>query len=357
MSEVTTTVKQSGPTAGLEGWLLTGASTAGIVLIAFLLGAVLILITGANPLQAYGALLYAAFGTTNGFAETMVKATPLILAGLGVMVAYRAQFWNIGAEGQIYLGSIMATIAGISFRGLPLLLHLPLMLLAGMLGGALWGFIPGVLKARYRVNEVITTLLLNYIAIGLTSYLVHNPLRDQSSGIPISPQLAESAWLPILIPRTRFHLGIVLAVVAAFLVHWLLTRTVLGYQIRAIGDGLRAARTGGIHVQRTIVLTMLISGALAGLAGAVEIAGVQHRLVEGFSPGYGYLAIAVALLGGLNPFGVVLAGILFAALLNGADAMQRTADVPVTVVFVIEGLVILFVAARFQIRLKRAGNA
>lgn len=357
MSDATTPVKQSSLSPRLGNWLLAETATVLIVLLAFLLGAVLILITGANPVEAYGALLYAAFGTTNGFAETMVKATPLILAGLGVMVAYRAQFWNIGAEGQIYLGSIFATIVGISLTSLPLLILLPLTMLAGMAGGAFWGLIPGVLKARYRVNEVITTLLLNYIAIGLTSYLVHNPLRDQSSGIPISPQLAEAAWLPILIPRTRFHLGIVLAVLTAFLMHWLLKRTVLGYQIRAIGDGRQAAQTGGIHVARTIVLTMLISGALAGLAGAVEIAGVQRRLVEGFSPGYGYLAIAVALLGGLNPFGVVLAGILFAALLNGADAMQRTAGVPVTVVFVIEGLVILFVAARFQIRLKRSGNA
>lgn len=354
MSNATTPMQKTGPPARGNSRLLTLGATLGIVLLAFLLGAMLILITGANPIQAYGALLYAAFGTTNGFAETMVKATPLILAGLGVMVAYRAQFWNIGAEGQIYVGSILATIAGIWLRGLPLLIHLPLTLLAGMLGGALWGFIPGFLKARFRVNEVITTLLLNYIAIGLTSYLVHTPLRDQASGIPISPQLAASAWLPILIPRTRFHFGIVLAVVMAFLVYWLLTRTVLGYQIRAIGDGRRAAQTGGINVPRTIILTMLISGALAGLAGAVEIAGVQHRLVEGFSPGYGYLAIAVALLGRLNPFGVTLAAVLFAALLNGADAMQRTAGVPVTVVFVIEGLVILFVAARIQLRRRRA---
>jgi general nucleoside transport system permease protein len=357
MSDAPTTIQRPGPSPRVSNWLSTGAVTLGIVVLAFLLGAILILLTGANPIRAYSALLYAAFGTTNGFAETMVKATPLILAGLGVMVAYRAQFWNIGAEGQIYLGSILATIVGISFRGLPLIIHLPLTLLAGMAGGALWGFIPGFLKARYRVNEVITTLLLNYIAIGLTGYLVHTPLRDQASGIPISPQLAISSWLPILIPRTRFHLGIILAILAAFLVHWLLTRTVLGYQIRAIGDGRRAAQTGGIHVARTIVLTMLISGALAGLAGAVEIAGVQHRLVEGFSPGYGYLAIAVALLGRLNPFGVVLAGILFAALLNGADAMQRTAGVPITVVFVIEGLVILFVAARVQIRLRRSSRA
>ena len=353
MTDATTPLAESGPALRNHDWLWSGATTFGIVLLAFLIGAVLILITGANPVEAYGALLRAAFGSANGFAETMVKATPLILAGLGVMVAYRAQFWNIGAEGQIYLGSILATIVGVSLRGLPLLIHLPLTLLAGVAGGALWGFIPGLLKARFRVNEVITTLLLNYIAIGLTSYLVHNPLRDQASGIPISPQLAESAWLPILLPRTRFHLGIVLAIAAAALIHFLLTRTVLGYRIRAIGEGRRAAQTGGIQVGRTIVLTMILSGALAGLAGAVEIAGVQHRLVEGFSPGYGYLAIAVALLGGLNPFGVTLAAILFAALLNGADAMQRTAEVPITVVFVIEGLVILFVAARVSLRRPR----
>jgi simple sugar transport system permease protein len=320
---------------------------------AFLLGAILILIIGANPLQAYGILLQTAFGSINGFAETMVKACPLLLAGLGVAVAFRARFWNIGAEGQIYAGGITAALTGIYLAGLPALLHLPLTLLAGFIGGGLLGSIPGYLKARLKVNEVITTLMLNYIVIGFASYLVHGPLRDRASGITISPQLAAAAWLPIIIPRTRFHLGILLAVLAAVLFYLLLDRTVLGFQIRAIGENIRAARIAGIRVEGITIWAALLSGALAGLAGAVEVAGVQHRLVEGFSPGYGYLAIAVALLGNLKPLAIVPAAILFAALLNGAEAMQRAAGVPVSVIYVIEGLVIVFVS----IRLPRAEGA
>ncbi len=327
----------------MPGWL----STIVIVLMALAVGAVLILVTGANPVTAYRALVVSAFGSVNGFAETMVKACPLLLAGLGVTVAYRARFWNIGAEGQIYAGGILAAIAGIYITGLPAIIHLPLTVLAGALGGAIWGFFPGFLKARLKVNEVITTLMLNYIIILLTSYLIHDPMRDRASGITISPQLLRTAWLPTVIPRTRFHAGILLALLMAVVIFWLLKKTVLGFQIRAVGENERAARVAGINAQRTIILTMMLSGALAGLAGAAEVAGLQHRLVDEFSPGYGFLAIAVALLGNLEPLGVVLSSILFAALLNGADAMQRAASVPVPVIFVVEGLVIVFVAARF----------
>lgn len=328
---------------GMPGWL----STVAIVLLALAIGALLILATGADPVVAYQALVVSAFGSVNGFAETMVKACPLLLAGLGVTIAYRAKFWNIGAEGQIYAGGIVAAAVGIYVTGLPAIIHLPLTVLAGALGGALWGFFPGYLKARLKVNEVITTLMFNYIVILLTSYLVHGPMRDRASGITISPQLQLSAWLPTVIARTRFHAGILLALLMAVVVFWLLHKTVLGFQIRAVGENERAARVAGINVSRTIVWTMVLSGALAGLAGAAEVAGLQHRLVDEFSPGYGFLAIAVALLGNLEPLGVVLASILFAALLNGADAMQRAAAVPVPVIFVIEGLVVVFVAARF----------
>ncbi|MFB0546356.1 MAG: ABC transporter permease, partial [Anaerolineae bacterium] len=224
---------------------------------------------------------------------------------------------------------------------------LPLTLLAGTVGGALWGLIPGYLKARVKVNEIISTLMLNYIVIELTSYLVHSPMRDKASRITISPQLSQAAWLPIIIPRTRFHLGILLAVGVAYMLYLLLNKTVLGFQIRAVGENTRAAWVAGIPVERTIIWTMILSGAVAGFAGAAEVSGIQHRLVEEFSPGYGYLAIAVALLGELEPLGVVLSSILFAALLNGADAMQRAASVPVPVIYVIEGLAIIFVAARF----------
>jgi general nucleoside transport system permease protein len=327
-------------------------SIALIILLAFLLGALLILAIGANPLQAYWILLQTAFGSANGFAETMVKACPLLLAGLGVAVAYRARFWNIGAEGQIYAGGTAAALTGIYLGELPALIHLPLTLLAGLLGGGILGLIPGYLKARLKVNEVITTLMLNYIVIGFASYLVHGPLRDRASGITISPQLAASAWLPIIIPRTRFHLGILLALLAAGLIYLLLDRTVLGFQIRAIGENVRAARIAGIRVEWVTIWAVLLSGALAGLAGAAEIAGVQHRLVEGFSPGYGYLAIAVALLGNLKPLTIIPSAILFAALLNGAEAMQRAAGVPVSMIYVIEGLVIIFVSVRLLRRLE-----
>lgn len=339
---ISTTLRNWKAPMEMPGWL----STIVVVVLAFLIGGLLILAIGANPIQAYLALADAAFGSVNGFAETMVKACPLLFAGLGISLAYRAQFWNIGAEGQIYAGGILAAVVGIYLKGFPMAVHLPLTLLAGLAGGAVWGFIPGILKARLRVNEIITTLMLNYIMIQLTAYLVHVPMRDMSSGITISPQLMSSAWLPMVIPRTRFHLGILLAVGAALLFHWVIYKTVLGYQIRAVGENRRAARLAGIRVEQIIVWTVVLSGALAGLAGAAEVSGVQRRLVEDFSPGYGYLAIAVALLGNLEPIGVIFSSILFAALLNGADAMQRAVAVPVPVIYVIEGLVIIFIAIR-----------
>jgi ABC-type uncharacterized transport system permease subunit len=328
--------------AEIPSWL----STVLIVILAFMLGGLVILAIGADPIVAYASLLQAAFGDINGVAETMVKACPLMLAGLGIAMAYRAKFWNIGAEGQIYAGGILAAVIGIHLAGLPRVFLLPGTLLAGMLGGTLWGFIPGLLKARLKVNEVITTLMMNYIIIQLTAYLVTGPMRDTSSGITISPQLDQAAWLPIIIPKTRFHLGILLAIGSAFLMSWLIYKTVLGFQVRAVGEQSRTARFAGIPVERTIIWTMIISGALAGLAGGIEVSGVQHRLVEAFSPGYGYLAIAVALLANLEPIGVILSSILFAALLNGADAMQRAAAVPIPVIYVIEGIVVLFIAIR-----------
>lgn len=325
-------------------------STLGIIGAAFFVGALLILAIGVNPFKAYGALLIAAFGSINGLSETLIKACPLLLAGLGVAVAYRASFWNIGAEGQIFAGGIVAAVVGLYLPELPVWIHLPLVLLIGMLGGALLGFFPAVLKARLKVNEVITTLMLNFVMIELTNYLLNKPMRDMVSGINISPQLAQNAWLPIIIPRTRFHLGIFLSVIVAGIMFLLLSKTVLGFRIRAVGESTRAARIAGIPVERVIVLSVVISGALAGLAGATEIAGVHHRLVPLFSPGYGYLAIAVALLGNLEPLGIVFSSVLFAALLNGGDAMQRFADVPIPVIFVIEGLVIIFVTAKLFIR-------
>jgi simple sugar transport system permease protein len=321
-----------------------------VVLASFLLGAGLMLIYGADPLVAYKALLESAFGSVLGLSETMVKACPLILAGLGTAVAFRCKFWNIGSEGQIYIGGIMVTLVGTLPLPLPAIFHLPLAILAGFLGGAVYAFIPAFLKGKLKINEVITTLMLNYIAIHFVSFLVHGPMEDVNGYLPLSKKLLPAATLPVIIPRTRFHLGIVLAILASFLVYFLIWKTILGYRIRAVGLNEKAARVGGINPLSTLLWAGCISGGLSGLAGTMEIAGIQYRLMENFSPGYGFLAIAVALVGNLRPLGVIVASILFAALLSGSKAMQSTANVPATIIYVIEGFVIMIISARVLVR-------
>lgn len=314
---------------------INGFGTVFIVLLAFMTGGILILIIGEDPVKAYMVLIKGAFGDKNGFAETIVKMCPLLLAGLSVAIALRTNFWNVGAEGQIYAGAILTGVVSIYVKSLPPLIHLPLSLMAGALGGAIWAFFPAILKAKWKVNEVITTLMMNYIMIFLFSFLIDGPMRDMVSGLNISPQLQKTAWLPILLARTRLHSGIIIAVVVAIILAIVITKTVLGYQIRVVGDTPRAARFAGIDVEGTMVKAVLISGMLAGLAGAIEITGIQHRLIQGFSPGYGFLGLAVALLANLHPIGAILSSLLFAALLNGADAMQRWASVPIAMVAVI----------------------
>ncbi|NPV76101.1 MAG: ABC transporter permease [Anaerolineae bacterium] len=317
-----------------------------IVLLAFVLGGFVILGIGADPIAAYAALIKSAFGNVNSIAETLVKACPLLLAGLAITLAFRAEFWNIGAEGQLYMGGVLAAVVGIYFTGLPPAVHIPLALIAGVLGGAIAGFIPVILKAKLRVNEVITTLMLNYIIILFTSYLDQGPMSDPIIKAGISRRLLETSWIPIMIKGTRFHWGIPLALLITILIAFLLSKTMLGFQIRAVGENARAARVAGVSINKTIIWTMILSGALAGLAGGIEISGVQHRLIERFSPGYGFLAIAVALVGRLSPIGVIFSSVLFAALIAGADTMQRVAGVPIPVVYLIEGLVIIFASIR-----------
>ena len=318
------------------------ATPVGIVLPAFLIGGIIIWAIGANPIKAYTVLIISAFGSLNSIAETLVKACPLILAGLAISVAFRAQFWNVGAEGQIYSGAVLATVVGVYAKGLPAAIHIPLALISGVVGGVLAGIIPGIMKARLRVNEVISTLMLNYIILDFTSYLVHGPLKDTASNLSISPSMLKSAILPIMIPHTRLHWGIPLAIAIAFLISFLINKTSLGFQIRTVGENPRAARVAGISIERTLIWTMMISGGLAGLAGAIEIMGVQYRLLEDFSPGYGFLGIAVALVAKLSPIGVIFSSIIFAALLNGANTMQSIASVPIPVIYIIQGLVVIF---------------
>ncbi|MFN6563671.1 MAG: ABC transporter permease [Nostoc sp. ChiSLP01] len=311
---------------------------------ALLVGAILILCARANPIVAYTALFQESLSTYFGLGNTLNKMTPLLFTSLGVLVALRAGQFNIGGEGQIYLGALGSTLIGLYVQGLPGLIHIPLSLLAGFFLGAVWGWIPGYLKAVRGVNEVIATLLLNYIAVNLVSYLVQNPLKAPAAPSPYSPLIAKSAQLPIILPGSLAHAGILLALIAAGILWVLLVRSPLGYQIAAVGFNPNAARYAGISVQRTIMLVMALAGGLAGLAGGTEVMGLKFRLFEQVSPGYGFDAVAIAFLSRGSVFGVLLTSLFFAALRSGANVMQRSAGVPVTVVYAIQGMAVLFIA-------------
>ncbi len=327
----------------IKGFLpsLTGPVIA--LLLAFSVAAVIMMLSGANPVIAYQSMFYGAFGSIGSTAETLVKATPLMLCGVGLTVAYRTGMISVGAEGQMVMGGLTATLAGLAFPGLPAIIIIPLMMLAGMLGGAALASIPGFLKAKLGVSEVINTIMLNYISIFFVAFLLDGPLREPPGYFPQSAQISKAGWLPTIIPGTRLHIGVLFALASAFIVYFILWRLPLGFQMRAVGFNQSAAKNSGIKVGRNLVLSLALSGAFAGLAGMVEIAGIQHRLLNGFSSEYGFDAMAVALLGKLHPAGIVVAAIFFAALRVGANMMQRTVQVPASLVFVIQGLVILFV--------------
>ncbi|MCL1472616.1 ABC transporter permease [Argonema antarcticum] len=328
-------------------WLLLSPIVA--IASALLVGAVLIALSGTNPVTAYTVLFTESLANYYGFGSTLTKTAPLLLAGLGVLTALKAGQFNIGGEGQIYMGGLGSTLVGLYLQGLPALIHLPLALLGGFLFGAVWGGIPGYLKAVRGVNEVITTLLLNYIALNLVGYLVHEPLIEPGAPSAYSPLIAQSAWLPIILPKTQAHAGILVGLIAAVILWVVFARSPLGYQIEAVGLNPVAARYSGMSVERTIIIVMALAGGLAGLAGSSEVMGLKHRLFEQFSPGYGYDAIALAFLSRGNIAGIVATSLFFGALRSGANVMQRSADVPVTVVYAIQGLTVLFIAISFAI--------
>jgi len=320
------------------------------VLLALLLGMVLVRLAGANPLRAYGELLRGAFADVFGFATTLVKTTPLLLAGLGVAVALRAGLFNIGAEGQIYLGGLAAALVGLYLHGLPPLMHIPLVLVAAFIAGGVWAIVPVLLKVFRGVNEVITTLLMNYVGILLVSFIVGGPLIEPGAPYPYTRPLAPSTTLPVIVPGTDAHAGILLAIVLAVVLHVLFTRTSLGFQLRSVGANPAASAAAGMNVRATLVLAMVVGGGLAGLAGATEVIGLKHRLFENFSPGYGYDAIVVAFLSNGQPLGVVAMAFFFGALRSGANIMQRSVGIPVAIVFAIQGLAVLFLAASLAIQ-------
>lgn len=291
---------------------------------------------------ALSALWSGAFGSWYAFTSaTLVRAVPLTLIGLGIAIAFRAGAFNIGAEGQFYAGAIAATWVGLHVAGRPPLLAAGVLLLAAALAGAAWIAVPVWLKLRFGVIEVISTLLLNFVAESLVSLMVTGPLQERNRIYPQSDAIAESARLPLL-GGTRLHAGFLLAIIGALILWFLFTRTLWGFRLRAVGVGPRAAEvSGGIDSQRMGAAALFLSGAMAGLAGGVEVSGVSYALFQNLSPGYGFTGIAVALLGGLHPAGVLLAGILFGGLEAGAGAMQRDAGVPAVAVYVVEAVIII----------------
>ena len=343
----------------LQRWLEPLLVPVLAILTAVILGGIIIKVVNGDPIAAFKGLIQGAFGSPSALSETAVWATPYIFAGLAVAFAFKGGLFNIGAEGQIALGAVFAALIGYALPGwlhtsLPAYIHIPLAVGMGMLAGAIWAGIPGALKAYTGGHEVINTIMMNYIALNLTSFLLNGRMRDPDP-LDLSartPEIAPSARIPPLfnIPGMRVHWGFILALVVAVIIWWILWKTTLGFEIRTVGANPDAAKYAGINVKRTIIITMAISGALAGLAGAIEVTALNYRHELGFSTGYGFDAIAIALLGKTNPYGVILAAILFGAMRNGATRMQFLTQIPTDIISVIQALMLLFVAADAIIR-------
>jgi simple sugar transport system permease protein len=325
------------------------------IFIALLLGAVLIAISGENPFNAYRLMINGAFGSAHKISETLVKAVPLMIMALGTSIAFKNQLWNIGGDGQFTLGAIFALAAGI-YLPLPAAIVLPLSIVAAFIGGGLWAGIAGWLKTQFNANEVITTLMLNYVATYLLAYLVYGPMMDpEGFGFPQTPLLPESIRLPLFSADTRIHMGVfvVLILLVLMMFFW---RSTLGYKIELMGQGQQVARYAGVKVKSTMIIAMVLSGGLAGIAGWNEIYGVHYRLMTDIASGYGSLAIVIALLGNLNPIGIAVSSFFFSVLLVGGNTMQRMTEIPYSIVDVIEALVIIFVITRSMMRLDVVKN-
>ena len=333
------------------------------VFAALLFGAIMLLLLGANPIEGYNEMFIGAFGSGDALIATILRATPLLFVGVGIVIAFRANVINIGAEGQMVLGGLFSTMAALYLPEMPSFIMIPTVLIAGVIGGGLWGWIPGWLKAYFSVNEILSTIMLNIVAVQLMSYLLRGPLIDpeeivRGTRIPQTARLVESADLPLLFGSDRLHIGPVLAVLCAIGAYYLLWRTPFGFRLRAVGLSEHAARYAGIPVRRTITMALTMSGALAGLAGAVLVFGSEsHRMVTdgstlAFTGGAGFNGIVAALLGGLHPLWTIPASFLFGGLIVGGQALQRAVQVPSALIVALNGLVVIFVVAADRYRVK-----
>jgi len=337
---------------------LTRAALApvGAIAAAMLLCSVLIMWTGTPVLKAYFLLLKGAFGSSFALKETLTRSIPLIFTGLAVAVAFRSKFYNIGAEGQLYCGALAAVYFGTGLITLPPVLMVPFLLLMGALAGGALLIVPVLLKTRLKVDEVVTTLLLNFVVLLMVGYLIEGPWRDPMAlGWPQSASIIDEGVLPGLLAKGRLHAGFIFALVAAVLAWAMMRYTVLGYEIKAVGYNARAAEFAGIRVNRTVIYTALISGGLAGMAGVSEVAGLKGYLTLDLSPGFGYTGIAVAMLAQLHPLAVILAAFFLSAVYVGADAMSRAVNIPTYIADVLVGVSVLAILVsvmltRYRIR-------
>lgn len=341
------------------------------LILAILTASILLLAMNANPIVAFSAMLSGAFGSENKFAETLVKATPILFVSIGTVIAFRGGIINIGGEGQMIVGAIFGTAVTLQLDAAPAFVAIPAALIAAFLAGGIYGGLAGYLKAYFDVNEILSTIMLNQVAVQLMNFLLNGVMLDpETSGlnhIPKTARIAETAqlarfFIPLggenaLFDRTRLHYGILIAVALAIVVYVLLWRTTLGYKIRAVGESQRASKYAGISVERHIVLSMFLAGGFAGLAGIVQVLGLQYRLQTdgsptGFTGNAGFNGIVAALFGGLNPLGAVPASVFFGALLVGAQGMQRAVGVPAALITAINGLIVVFVVSS-QLWIKR----
>lgn len=332
----------------LKGLVAVGA--------ALLIGGILIVATGHDPADAYGALFSSAFLDYWGGAATLVKLCPLLLAGLAVIVPLKGGLFNAGAEGQIYLGGLFATLTALYGPFSSGLGGLIACALAGAVGGALWALIPALLKAYRDINEVLVTLLMNFVAINLVSFVVSGPVKDEAAAYPYSPEIASEVWLPELLPGTDAHVGVAVALILAITTYAVLRYTSYGFSLNIVGVNASAARYAGMSVRRHILMSMMCGGAMAGLAGAFEVLGLRHRLFHLFSDGYGYDGIIVAFLASANPVAAIVSATFLAGLESGANAMQRAVGVPSNAVEAIKGIVVLFTAVGLVLKMRKVSS-
>lgn len=333
------------------------------VLLALTIGAIMLLSLNANPIEGYATMFGAAFGSLEGFSETTVKSIPLLLVGVGICIAFRASVINIGGEGQMVMGALLSTGLSMVFPQTPSLLLIPFLLLAGALGGALWGAIAGSLKAWFNVSEILSTIMLNIVAVQIMNFLLRGPMIDpgeieRGTRIPQTMRLPENADLPILIEGMRMHLGVLIAVGVAIMAYFLLWRTSIGFRLRSVGFNPAASRYAGISVPKNITAALAFSGAMAGIAGAILVFGSEsHRMVTdgsstGFTGSAGFNGIVVALLAGLHPLWSIPSALLFGGMLVGANALQRAAQVPSALIIALNGLIVVFVVSSEYFRQK-----